>query len=91
VGKKLLLGTAAASVVAFGVLSGTTVMTQVIQSGARAPAVSGVKAIRAGRLFDAKTGTMLTNQIASRKSGRTSRSLRARRSSISPRQPFCQG
>lgn len=61
--KKLLLGTVAASIVAFGVISGTVVMTQVVQSGDRAAATTAVTAVRAGRLFDANAGAMLTNQI----------------------------
>lgn len=44
-------------------MAGTVVWTQVLQSGDRAEPPSGVVAIRAGRLFDARAGTMLTNQV----------------------------
>lgn len=44
-------------------VSGVVVSTQVLQSGDRAPAPTGVTAIRAARLFDARTGRMLTNQV----------------------------
>ena len=37
--------------------------TQVLQSGERAEPPTGTIAIRAGRLFDAKAGTILTNQV----------------------------
>lgn len=55
--------TVAGLVVAIGVLSGTAVWTQVLQSGARSAPPTGITAIRAGRLFDARAGTMLTNQV----------------------------
>jgi imidazolonepropionase-like amidohydrolase len=37
--------------------------TQVLQSGDRAPAPTGVVALRAGRLFDARAGTLVNGQI----------------------------
>src|ERR1700681_1904356 len=54
-------------VVAIGGVSGTVVWTQgrgAQGRGGQAPAASTeVVAVRAGRLFDSKAGTMLTNQV----------------------------
>src|SRR5262245_38103902 len=40
----------------------TGARAQVLQSGDRAPAPTGVMAVRAARLFDSKAGTILSNQ-----------------------------
>ena len=52
-----------AVVVAMGALSGAHVWTQVLQSGDRYPAPTGMVAVRAARLFDAKAGTIVANQV----------------------------
>jgi imidazolonepropionase-like amidohydrolase len=57
------LGTAVGLVVTVAGVWTTVVPAQVLQSGDRAPGPTEVVAVRAGRLFDAKTGTMLTNQV----------------------------
>jgi imidazolonepropionase-like amidohydrolase len=44
-------------------ISNSVVTTQVLQSGDRVAPPTTVVAIRAGRLFDAKAGTLLTNQV----------------------------
>lgn len=56
---------AAAAVVfiAIGVVSSSRVSTQVLQSGARYAAPTGLVAVRAARLFDAKAGVVVANQV----------------------------
>ena len=50
-------------VVAMGGVWGSVAWGQVLQSGVRAEPPKTVIAVRAGRLFDSKTGNMLTNQV----------------------------
>lgn len=52
----------AAVLLAAAAAMGTVVATQVLQSGDKAPGPTGVVVVRAGRLFDARTGTLQTNQ-----------------------------
>jgi imidazolonepropionase-like amidohydrolase len=54
---------AAAVVIAIGAGSSSRVWTQVLQSGDRYAAPTGTIAVRAARLFDAKAGTILANQV----------------------------
>lgn len=57
------LWAAAAVVITIGVGSGSLVWTQVLQSGDRYPAPTGMVAVRAAQLFDAKAGTIVANQV----------------------------
>jgi imidazolonepropionase-like amidohydrolase len=56
------VGTIAGVLVAMAA-AGPSLRSQVLQSGDRAAAATGVTAIRAARLYDAKAGTVLTNQV----------------------------
>ena len=54
---------ATAVIIAIGVGSSSRVWTQVLQSGDRYAAPTASVAVRAARLFDAKAGTILQNQV----------------------------
>lgn len=58
--REFLLKAAVVLLVALGM--GTVATSQVLQSGDRAAASTGVIVVRAGRLFDSKTGSIVTNQ-----------------------------
>jgi imidazolonepropionase-like amidohydrolase len=61
--RKHLWAAAAVVVIAIGGVANSRVWTQVLQSGDRYAAPTGTVAVRAARLFDAKAGTIVANQV----------------------------
>jgi len=61
--RRYLWATTAGVVIAIGAVWSSNVSTQVLQSGDRAAAPTATVAVRAARLFDAKAGVILDNQV----------------------------